>query len=60
LKDAVADTWFPGNVRELRNPAGRIGVMVPQVGAQAAVCLPRLLTLARNGQQRRPTAPPKL
>jgi DNA-binding NtrC family response regulator len=32
LADAVADTYFPGNVRELRNLAERIGVTVRQIG----------------------------
>jgi DNA-binding NtrC family response regulator len=32
LADAVADTYFPGNVRELRNLAERIGVTVRQLG----------------------------
>jgi transcriptional regulator with GAF, ATPase, and Fis domain len=33
LADAVADTYFPDNVRELRNLAERIGVTVRQIGA---------------------------
>ncbi|WP_153075131.1 sigma 54-interacting transcriptional regulator [Paraburkholderia bonniea] len=48
LADAVADTYFPGNVRELRNLAERIGVTVRQIGAWDAVRLQRLLTLARS------------
>ncbi|HVE07277.1 MAG TPA: sigma-54 dependent transcriptional regulator [Paraburkholderia sp.] len=51
LADAVADTYFPGNVREMRNLAERIGVTVRQIGAWDAVRLQRLLALARNGQQ---------
>jgi transcriptional regulator with GAF, ATPase, and Fis domain len=39
LADAVADTYFPGNVRELRNLAERIGVTVRQIGAwDACAC----------------------
>ncbi|CAB3760581.1 sigma 54-interacting transcriptional regulator [Paraburkholderia humisilvae] len=51
LADAVADTYFPGNVRELRNLAERIGVTVRQIGAWDPVRLQRVLTLAREGQQ---------
>ncbi|HEY3599594.1 MAG TPA: sigma-54 dependent transcriptional regulator [Paraburkholderia sp.] len=51
LADAIADTYFPGNVRELRNLAERIGVTVRQIGAWDAARLQRLLALARNGQQ---------
>jgi transcriptional regulator with GAF, ATPase, and Fis domain len=50
LADAVADTYFPGNVRELRNLAERIGVTVRQIGAWDAVRLQRLLALARTSQ----------
>jgi len=50
LADAVADTYFPGNVRELRNLAERIGVTVRQIGAWDAARLQRLLALARNSQ----------
>jgi hypothetical protein len=33
LADAIADTWSPGDVRELRNPpAARIGLAVRQSG----------------------------
>jgi DNA-binding NtrC family response regulator len=32
LADAVADSYFPGNVRELRNLAERVGVTVRQTG----------------------------
>ncbi|CAB3758345.1 sigma 54-interacting transcriptional regulator [Paraburkholderia solisilvae] len=57
LADAVADTYFPGNVRELRNLAERVGVTVRQIGAWDAVRLQRLLTLARNGQTTPAEAP---
>jgi DNA-binding NtrC family response regulator len=50
LADAVADTYFPGNVRELRNLAERIGVTVRQIGAWDAARLRRLLAHARNAQ----------
>jgi DNA-binding NtrC family response regulator len=50
LADAVADTYFPGNVRELRNLAERIGVTVRQIGSWDAARLQRLLALARSNQ----------
>ncbi|HTH75715.1 MAG TPA: sigma-54 dependent transcriptional regulator [Trinickia sp.] len=50
LADAVADTYFPGNVRELRNLAERIGVTVRQIGAWDATRLRRLIAHARNAQ----------
>ncbi|CAG9193157.1 Fis family transcriptional regulator [Paraburkholderia caribensis] len=50
LADAVADTYFPGNVRELRNLAERIGVTVRQIGAWDAARLHRLLAVARSSQ----------
>ncbi|BEU21843.1 sigma-54 dependent transcriptional regulator [Paraburkholderia terrae] len=50
LADAVADTYFPGNVRELRNLAERIGVTVRQIGAWDAARLHRLLAVARSTQ----------
>ncbi|MGN6085513.1 sigma 54-interacting transcriptional regulator [Trinickia sp.] len=50
LADAVADTYFPGNVRELRNLAERIGVTVRQIGTWDAARLRRLIAHARNAQ----------
>jgi DNA-binding NtrC family response regulator len=50
LADAVADSYFPGNVRELRNLAERIGVTVRQVGSWDPARLQRLLALARSSQ----------
>ncbi|GAB6848599.1 sigma 54-interacting transcriptional regulator [Paraburkholderia kururiensis] len=50
LADAVADMYFPGNVRELRNLAERIGVTVRQVGSWDAARLQRLLALVRSTQ----------
>ncbi|GLU34864.1 sigma-54 dependent transcriptional regulator [Trinickia caryophylli] len=48
LADAIADTEFPGNVRELRNLAERIGVTVRQIGAWDTPRLRRLLAHARH------------
>jgi DNA-binding NtrC family response regulator len=50
LVDAVADIYFPGNVRELRNLAERIGVTVRQLGGWDEARVKRLLVLARNSQ----------
>lgn len=50
LADAIADMYFPGNVRELRNLAERIGVTVRQVGSWDAARLQRLIALARSTQ----------
>ncbi|MDD1789381.1 sigma 54-interacting transcriptional regulator [Burkholderia gladioli] len=50
LADAVADTYFPGNVRELRNLAERVGVTVHQTGAWDAARLQRLVAHARAAQ----------
>ena len=50
LADAVADTYFPGNVRDLRNLAERIGVTVRQIGTWDAARLQRLLAPARSNQ----------
>ncbi|WP_279612690.1 helix-turn-helix domain-containing protein, partial [Paraburkholderia phenoliruptrix] len=50
LADAVADTYFPGNVRELRNLAERVGVTVRQTGAWDAARLQRLVAHARAAQ----------
>ncbi|WP_153100574.1 sigma 54-interacting transcriptional regulator [Paraburkholderia hayleyella] len=46
LADAVAEMYFAGNVRELRNLAERIGVTVRQIGVWDAARLQRLLALA--------------
>jgi DNA-binding NtrC family response regulator len=50
VADAVADSYFPGNVRELRNLAEQIGVTVRQVGSWDPARLQRLLALARSAQ----------
>jgi DNA-binding NtrC family response regulator len=50
LADAIADTYFPGNVRELRNLAERIGVTVRQVGEWDVARLQRLIAHARDAQ----------
>jgi DNA-binding NtrC family response regulator len=44
LADSVAALLFPGNVRELRNLAERVGVTVRQTGTWDATRLRRLLT----------------
>jgi DNA-binding NtrC family response regulator len=49
LTDAIADTYFAGNVRELRNLAERIGVTVRQLGWDAER-LQAILLRARNAQ----------
>jgi transcriptional regulator with AAA-type ATPase domain len=40
--------YFPGNVRELRNLAERIGVTVRRIGAWDAARLQRPLALVRT------------
>ena len=50
LADEIAAMRFPGNVRELRNLAERIGVTVRQVGAWDAARLTRLLSHARHAR----------
>jgi DNA-binding NtrC family response regulator len=49
LTDAIADTYFAGNVRELRNLAERIGVTVRQLGWDAER-LQAILLRARHVQ----------
>lgn len=51
LADAVADSYFPGNVRELRNLAERVGVTVRQTGGWDAARLQRLVAHARSAAQ---------
>jgi DNA-binding NtrC family response regulator len=60
LTDAVADTYFPGNVRELRNLAERVGVTVRQIGIWDATRIQRLLALARNAQPVPPDIAPEV
>ena len=55
LTDAIADTYFAGNVRELRNLAERIGVTVRQLGWDAER-LQSILLRARNAQPPRTDA----
>ncbi|SAK43752.1 sigma-54 dependent transcription regulator [Caballeronia pedi] len=50
LADAVADIYFPGNVRELRNLAERVGVTVRQLGGWDESRVKRLLVLARSAK----------
>lgn len=45
LLDAIAETYFPGNVRQLRNLAERVAVIVRQLGIWDQVLLQRALTL---------------
>lgn len=51
LADAVADTYFPGNVRELRNLAERVGVTVRQMGGWDAARVQRIVANARSVAQ---------
>jgi len=48
LTDAVSETLFPGNVRQLRNLAERVGVIVRQFGEWDMVLLQRTLALMRG------------
>lgn len=48
LTDAIADMYFPGNVRQLRNLAERVGVIVRQMGAWDQTLIERALALARR------------
>ncbi|POR49362.1 Fis family sigma54 specific transcriptional regulator [Paraburkholderia eburnea] len=56
LADSVAAMRFPGNVRELRNLAERVGVTVRQMGSWDATRLRRLLAGA-GGAQPAPAEP---
>ncbi|RYF83145.1 MAG: sigma-54-dependent Fis family transcriptional regulator [Comamonadaceae bacterium] len=47
VTDAVAGTVFPGNVRQLRNLAERIGVIARQTGAWDQALIERALSMAR-------------
>ncbi|MCJ0763905.1 sigma 54-interacting transcriptional regulator [Variovorax terrae] len=48
LTDAIADMYFPGNVRQLRNLAERVGVIVRQTGTWDQPLIQRALSLARS------------
>ncbi|RYX91659.1 MAG: sigma-54-dependent Fis family transcriptional regulator [Comamonadaceae bacterium] len=48
LTDAVADMNFPGNVRQLRNLAERVGVVVAQTRTWDQPRIQRVLTTARG------------
>lgn len=54
LAEAVADSYFPGNVRELRNLAERVGVTVRQTGGWDTARLQRLIAHARSAAQPAP------
>jgi DNA-binding NtrC family response regulator len=58
LADEIAGMRFPGNVRELRNLAERIGVTVRQIGAWDAARLTRLLSHARHARGQTSNMPP--
>ena len=45
LLDAIAETFFPGNVRQLRNLAERVAVIVRQLGMWDQLLLQRALAL---------------
>ncbi len=48
LTDAVSNMRFPGNVRELRNLAERVGVIVRQLRVWDATRIQRMLVAART------------
>jgi DNA-binding NtrC family response regulator len=48
LTDAVSETYFPGNVRQLRNLAERIGVIVRQFSVWDRALIERALALMRS------------
>jgi DNA-binding NtrC family response regulator len=47
LTDAVSNTYFPGNVRQLRNLAERVGVIVRQFSVWDRVLIERAVALMR-------------
>jgi transcriptional regulator with PAS, ATPase and Fis domain len=48
LSDAVAETYFPGNVRQLRNLAERVGVIARQLHAWDQNLIQRAIALTRG------------
>lgn len=48
LTDAISEMYFPGNVRQLRNLAERVGVIVRQLGAWDQTLIQRALALMRG------------
>jgi len=48
LSDAIAETYFPGNVRQLRNLAERVGVIVRQVRRWDQPMIQRAIALTRG------------
>jgi len=59
LTDAVFEAYFPGNVRQLRNLAERVGVIVRQLGGWDKPLLQRALALMQGTPPPGSTAPPK-
>lgn len=57
LTDAISEMYFPGNVRQLRNLAERIGVIVGQLGAWDQPLIQRALALMRGVPPSTPAAP---
>ncbi|RYZ10590.1 MAG: sigma-54-dependent Fis family transcriptional regulator, partial [Comamonadaceae bacterium] len=55
LSDAISETYFPGNVRQLRNLAERVGVIVRQIGRWDQPLIQRALMSMRSVA---PTAAP--
>ena len=50
LTDAISEMYFPGNVRQLRNLAERVAVIVGQIGAWDQPLIQRALALMRGVQ----------
>ena len=48
LSDAVAETYFPGNVRQLRNLAERVGVIARQLHSWDQNLIQRAIALTRG------------
>ena len=51
LTDAIAETYFPGNVRQLRNLAERVGVIVRQTKGWDQALIQRAIALTRGTPQ---------
>jgi len=51
LTDAVSNMRFSGNVRELRNLAERVGIIVRQLGMWDATRIQRMLVAARTERE---------
>jgi len=59
LSDAVFETYFPGNVRQLRNLAERVGVIVRQLGGWDKPLIQRALGVMQGTPLAGSTAEPK-